>query len=98
MRIALFRNRSPAGRVLAHMSRVELRSERVSSLVAAERRCVVALEDCAVRMSRLPGCASLAAEVRAWAERTTELADLISLATQRTAAADVEAAQGLDRS
>ena len=44
-------------------------------------------------MSRLPGCASLAAEVRAWAERTADLADLISLATRRTAAADVEVAQ-----
>ena len=94
----MFRNRPVVGCVLAHMSRVELRSDRVAALVAAERRSAVALEDCAVRMSRLPGCASLAAEVQAWAERTADLADRIAAATQRTVVADAEAARELDRS
>ncbi|HEY5857266.1 MAG TPA: hypothetical protein VIW24_25340 [Aldersonia sp.] len=80
------------------MSRVELRSDRVAALVAAERRSAVALEDCAGRMMHLAGCARLAAEVQAWAERTADLADRIAVATQRTVAADVDTADRLDRS
>ena len=75
-----------------------MRPDRVSALVAAERRSAGALAECSVRMSRLPGCASLAAEVQAWAKRTTDLAARITVATQRTVAADAEIADGLDRS
>lgn len=94
----MFRNRAPLARVVAHMGGVHLRSDRVSAHVATQHCAAAALVECAGAMARLPGCASLAAEVQAWAQRSAEIADRIAAAVARSAESDAATVEMLDRS